>query len=167
VRITVSSASARRGLRGTPYRADHCDMFRRPAWFRSRSALPPAKRAASTASGAAVVLPAPSIPVRTISRSDSFRRGKSLFGGGTAGRPGAAINFRLLLLQRRTGRGCPAGLCWGARVPGSDCGAPRLSGFPSGAWSCSLLAVRISRPVNGGVLAWSFRHHLQEGIHHG
>jgi hypothetical protein len=166
VRITVSSASARRGLRGTPYRADHCDMFRRPAWFRSRSALPPAKRAASTAARAAVVLPAPSIPVRTISRGDSFRRGESLVGGGTAGRPGAAINFRLSLLQRRTGRGCPRRALLGRKGSGLR-GAPRLSGFPSGAWSCSLLAVRISRPVNGGVLAWSFRHHLQEGIHHG
>jgi hypothetical protein len=167
VRITVSSASARRGLRGTPYRADHCDMFRRPAWFRSRSALPPAKRAASTADRAAVVLPAPSIPVRTISRGDSFRRGESLFGGATAGRPGAAINFRLSLLQRRTGRGCPRPALPGRKGSGLTSAGPRFSGFPSGAWSCSLLAVRISRAVNGWVLAWFFRHHLQEGIHHG
>lgn len=130
VRIAVSSASARRGPRGTQYRADHCDVFRRPAWFRSRSALPPAKRAASTADRAAVVLTAPSIPVRTISRGDSFRRGKVCSVGARPAGQAPLLISGCHYSNDGPAEVVPAGLCRGATVPGSRVRCPGTFGVP-------------------------------------
>ncbi len=74
MRTEDSRRSSTRGDGRMPDRAHIEAIDTRPAGLRRRQACCPEARAASTTARAAVVFPAPSIPVRTMSRTSPFLR---------------------------------------------------------------------------------------------